>query len=94
VTSSVVTLSVTASLPTFTSFVVNPAGTEATLQFSTSDPFDTTNSFTLQSTTNIAATPNSGFTNVPSVSFTGSNGVFQVEIPTSGPDSFYRLLHN
>jgi len=94
VTSSVVTLAVTVAPPSFTTLSLNTAGTEATLNFTTGNPFDTTNSFTLQSTTNLANTPNSGFTNVTGTVFTLTGGVFSAQTPTSGPATYYRLLHN
>ncbi len=93
VTSSVVTLTVLAPAPEFTGVTLSPDGTQAILTFSTSNPYDTTNSFTLQNSTNLAE-PNSGFTNVTGVNFALTNGVFTVPAPTNGPDSYYRLLHN
>jgi len=94
VTSSVVTLVVTVSPPDFTELSLNTSGSLATLSFTTSNPFDTTSSFTLQSSTNLANTPNAGFTNVTGTVFTLTGGVFSAQTPTSGPATYYRLLHN
>jgi len=93
VTSSVVTLTVLVPPPDFTGVTLSLDGTEAILTFTTANPYDTTNSFTLQSSTNLANV-NSGFTNVTGVNFALTNGVFTVPAPTNGPVSFYRLLHN
>jgi len=93
VTSSVVTLTVLVPAPDFTGVTLSPDGTQAILSFTTANPYDTTSSFTLQSSTNLANV-NSGFTNVTGVNFALTNGVFTVPAPTNGPVSFYRLLHN
>jgi hypothetical protein len=94
ITSSVVALSVVVPPLEFTTLSLNPSGTEATLQFTSGNPFDSTNSFTLQSSTNLAGVPNDGFTNVTGTTFTLSSGVYSVQTPTSGSATFYRLLHN
>lgn len=79
--------------PTITGARFN--GTNFTLEFTVGDQYDTTNSFTLESSTNLAAT-NDGFTQVTSgVTFVTNDGSITVTVPTnSAPDTFYRLLHN
>jgi hypothetical protein len=81
--------------PKVTEFSLSANGSSALLQFSTADEFDTTNSFVLQNSTNLAEADNYGFTNiVPTPSFISvTSGVFSVEAPTNGVASFYRLLH-
>jgi hypothetical protein len=93
VTSAPVTLTVVVpSSPKITNFGLSSDGASAVLQFTTSDQFDTTNSFFLQNSTNLANPDNAGFTNVfPAPSFTLTAGVFTVQTPTNGVASFYRL---
>jgi hypothetical protein len=93
VTSSVVTLTVIVPPPDFTGVTLSANGSQAILTFTTGNPYDTTNSFTLQSSTNLASV-NSGFADVTGVAFALTNGVFTVPAPTNGPVTFYRLLHN
>ncbi len=81
--------------PTITSIGLSPDGTSAILQFTSPSGSDTTNSFTLQNSIDLANPIDFGFTNVvPAPSFTLSNSVFTVQTPTNGGASFYRLLHN
>ncbi len=80
--------------PKITGFALNPDGTSAILQFTSADQFDTTNSFVLQNSTNLADPINAGFTNVvPAPGITLISNVFSIDIPTSGDASFYRLEH-
>jgi hypothetical protein len=91
-----VTLTVVApSSPKITEFGLSADGSSAILQFSSPDEFDTTNSFILQNSTNLADPVNAGFTNIlPAPDFLSvTSGVFSVEAPTNGVASFYRLLH-
>jgi hypothetical protein len=69
------------------------SGSKFGFQF-TGDPYDTTNSFNLQVSTNLAL-PLDGFTNTSSATFTVTNGTFTVQIATNGAatDTFYRLQH-
>jgi hypothetical protein len=63
------------------------------IQFTSTNPSDTTNSYNLQNSTNLASSPHAGFTNV-TAAWSGTNGTFTVQIPTnSAPDSYYRLQH-
>jgi hypothetical protein len=93
VTSSVVTLAVTVLPPDFTGVSLSVDGSTASLLFTTGNPFDGTNSFTLQVSTNLAGV-NSGFTNVVGATIIATNGGFEAQTATSGPAAFYRLLHN
>jgi hypothetical protein len=80
---------------TITSFALSTNGASVVLQFTSPDQFDTTNSFILQNSTNLANPDNAGFTDVvPAPAFTLKAGVFTVQAPTNGVASFYRLLHN
>jgi hypothetical protein len=66
----------------------------ALIQFTTPNSLDTTNSFYLQISTNLANPDDAGFTNVSSATFTEASGVFTVEVPTNSAEgNFYRLLH-
>jgi hypothetical protein len=60
-----------------------------TLSVTSTNAFDTTNSFTLQSS-GVVTGP---YTNDTSASFTGSNGSFQITVPHTGDAMFYRLIH-
>lgn len=68
-------------------------GSQIAIQF-TGDAYDTTNSFNLQSSTNLALA-NEGFTTVSGASFTVTNGTFTADVTTNGAamDTFYRLQH-
>jgi Immunoglobulin I-set domain len=81
------TLTVNVPLPpTFST--VSLVGTNVVLSFGSPNPFDTTTSFILQSSTVVQGP----YTNTPGV-FTGSSGSFQVTSPQTGGNRFYRLLH-
>ena len=72
--------------PGFTNAVVS--GGIVTLSFSTTNTFDTTSAFILQSAGDVTGP----YTNTPAT-FTGSAGSFQVTAPQTGDKMFYRLLH-
>jgi hypothetical protein len=87
-TSSAAVLTVSVKPPQFTSVTGN--GTSLTLQFNSSDAYETTNSFTLQSSPNV----NGPYTNTPATITTNASG-FQIVVPESSTGNmFYRLLHN
>lgn len=72
--------------PTFTG--ITYVQTNANLQFTSTDIYDTTNSFTLQSSTVVTGP----YTNTPAT-VTFSGGVFQIVLPQTNATKFYRLLH-
>jgi len=94
VTSAVVMLVVIPPSPTFTGVGLNTNGTQVVLTFTTADPDATTNSFILQTSTNLSNTNNDGFTNTTGATFSLSNGVFTVLAPTNGAAAFYRLIQS
>jgi hypothetical protein len=72
---------------------VSLAGGNVVIQFTTPNPSDTTNSYNLQNSTNLASSPHAGFTNV-TATWSGTNGTFTVQIPTNAAaGSYYRLQH-
>ena len=81
------TLTVNAPPPTFSTISI--AGTNVVMGFSTSNPFDNTGSFTLQS----AGLVQGPYTNAPGT-VTGGSGTFQITSPQTGETMFYRLKHN
>jgi hypothetical protein len=81
------TLTVNAPPPTFSTISI--AGTNVVMGFSTSNPFDNTGSFTLQS----AGLVQGPYTNAPGT-VTGGGGTFQITSPQTGETMFYRLKHN
>lgn len=97
-------------LPPPPSFITNLStnGHNVVIGFYSGDPYDTTNSFYVQGTTNLtggiggangslASANNWGFTNITgaSLTFTLSGTNFTVTVPTNGvtPYQFYRVLH-
>jgi hypothetical protein len=72
--------------PTFTGIAYNQ--TNATLKFTSTDIYDITNSFLLQSSTVVTGL----YTNTPAT-VTFSGGVFQIVLPQTNATRFYRLLH-
>jgi hypothetical protein len=59
----------------------------------TGDPYDTTNSFNLQESTNLANPSNAGFVDI-NAAWTVSAGVFTVQLPTNNAvNAFYRIQH-
>jgi hypothetical protein len=83
------TLVVSAPQPAFSNIALS--GTNALLNFSTTDPFDNTGSFTLQSSGNVQGP----YTNTTTATITGSAGSFQFKVPlTTNTTIFYRLKHN
>ncbi len=80
-------LAVLIPAPTFST--VSLVGTNVVLSFSSTNAYDTTNAFTLQS----SAIVQGPYTNTPAT-FTISGGGFEVTAPQSGTNVFYRLLHN
>jgi hypothetical protein len=94
VTSVPVTLVVVApSSPKITSFGLPANGTNAVLEFTSPDQFDTTNSFNLQVSTNLDNPSNAGFVDDTNVVITETSNVFTITIPTNAETSFYRLQH-
>jgi hypothetical protein len=85
------------SSPKITGIALTNNGATVALTFTSIDQFDTSNSYNLQVSTNLASTPHAGFTNVAGAVFGGTfgvtNGTFTVLIPTNGPASFFRLQH-
>ena len=79
-------LTVIVAPPAFTNAVVS--GGIMTMSFSTTNAFDTTSAFILQS----AGVVTGPYTNTPAT-FTGSAGAFQVTAPQTGDQMYYRLLH-
>jgi hypothetical protein len=68
------------------------SGGNEVIQFA-GDPYDTTNSFNLQVSTNLANPSNAGFVDV-NAAWSLSGGVFTVQLPTNNPvNSFYRIQH-
>ena len=82
------TLTVTAPQPHITS--VSIVGGNAVGNFTTSNLFDNTGSFTLQSSQDVRGP----YVNV-AAGFTGGSGTFQFTVPTAAnATTFYRLIHN
>ncbi len=82
------TLTVVAPQPTFSG--VSLVGTNAVMTFTTPNGFESTNSFTLQSSV-VVQGPYANVTGIVS----GSGGTFQVTVPrTTNSSMFYRLKHN
>jgi hypothetical protein len=68
------------------------SGGKEVIQF-VGDPYDTTNSFNLQVSTNLDNPTNAGFVDV-NAAWSVTSGVFTVQVPTNNPvDSFYRIQH-
>lgn len=87
--------SLTVAIPSSPSLTgVSLSAGNAIIQFTTPNSLDTTNSFYLQISTNLANPDDAGFTNASSAIFTEASGVFTVEAPTNSAEgNFYRLLH-
>lgn len=82
------TLTVSAPQPVISN--VSIAGTNAVLNFTTTNPYDNTGSFTLQSS-KVVQGP---YTNTAAV-LVGGSGAFQFSVPlTTNATMFYRLQHN
>ena len=82
------TLTVNAPQPAFSS--VSLVGTNALLNFTTTDPYDNSGSFTLQSSVNVQGP----YANTAGT-ITGAAGSFQFKVPlTTNSTMFYRLIHN
>jgi hypothetical protein len=64
------------------------SGTNVNLSITSTNSFDTTNAFILQSSPVVTGP----YTNTPAI-FSGSAGTFQVTVPQAGDIMFYRLLH-
>lgn len=86
--SSPAVLTVSIPAPTFSSAAISLSGGNLVLSFSSSNSFDTTNAFILQSSPVVTGP----YTNTPA-SFSGTPGKFQVTAPAKGTDMFYRLAH-
>jgi len=70
---------------------VSQVGNNTVGTFTSADPYDTTASFTLQSSVVVQGP----YTNNPAAMFSGSNGNFQFSVPfTTYSTTFYRLKHN
>jgi len=72
--------------PSFTGFGL--VGTNSSFTFTSTDIYDTTNSFILQSATNVTGP----WTNI-ATTVSSNAGEFQVVVPKKGPTEFYRLEH-
>jgi len=71
---------------------VNVNGGTVTIDFTSSDTADTTSSFVVQSTSVLATTPPSSFSDVnPAANITGAASSFQATVSTSGSPQFYRV---
>jgi hypothetical protein len=92
VTSSVASLTVIPPSPTFIGSALTTNASAVVLMFTTADVSASTNTFTLQVSTNLASTVNSGFVKVTNAVFSVSNGIYKVQAPTNGPAAFYRLI--
>ena len=79
-------LTVIVPAPTFSTVVNN--GANVVLSFGSTNAFDNTNGFILQSTPDLTLS----FTN-SAATFTTNAGGFQVTVPQNGSNMFYRLLH-
>ena len=84
--SSAGVLTVLVPPPTFST--VKLAGTDLVLSFTSTNIYDTTNAFILQSSPVVEGP----YTNSPA-SFIFTNNAFQVTVPEVGGNMFYRLLH-
>jgi len=84
--SSAGVLTISVPAPTFTT--AGLSGANLLLKFTSPNSFDTTNAFILQSSPVVTGP----YTNFPA-SFSGSPAAFQVAVPVTGGDRFYRLLH-
>jgi len=81
-------LAVIAPSPTFGT--VSLVGANAFLNFTTTNPYENTNSFTLQSSVLVTGP----YVNTPGT-ITGASGSFQFKVPvTTNNTMFYRLVHN
>jgi len=80
-------LTVIATQPAFSSLSLS--GTNALLNFTSTDPYDNTASFTLQSSVNVQGP----YANTAGT-ITGAAGSFQFEVPMTNSAMFYRLKHN
>ncbi len=74
--------------PSFSAIALANTNTAITLEVKSTDIYDTTGSFILQS----APTVIGPWTNLSSAFATNSGG-FTVTTPTNGPVEFYRILH-
>ena len=81
------TLKVIVPAPAFSTVTLTPDGSEAVLAFGSTNVYDTTNAFILQS----SAVVQGPYTNTPAT--VSSNGTFQILVPQAGGNMFYRLLH-
>jgi hypothetical protein len=84
--SSAGVLTVLVPPPTFSAVAL--AGTDLLLSFTSTNIYDTTNAFILQSSPVVEGP----YTNSPA-SFIFTNNAFQVTVPQVGGNMFYRLLH-
>ena len=75
--------------PTISS--VSVSGGNLTVTFTSTNPYDTSSSFVLVSSSNVGA-PLSTWTITPAT-FSGTNPTFQVVVPQTGDTMFYRLRH-
>ena len=86
--SSTGVLTITVPAPSFSTVVPDGSG-NLTLTFGSTNGFDTTNAFILQSSANVAGP----YTNTPATFVPGPAGSFQVTVPPVGVNMFYRLRH-
>jgi hypothetical protein len=91
-------LNVTSPPPNITSITATNGGSpgNVVMTFTSSNPFDTTSSFTVLSSGIVVSNdppPYASYTNNATAVISGSNPNFTVVVPRSGPTMFYRLLH-
>ena len=87
-TNSVI-LTVSVPPPTFTPGGASLVGGNMMLAFSSTNIYDTTNAFILQS----CGVVNGVYTNTPATFTTSGTGLFEVTTPQTDPGMFYRLAH-
>ncbi|MEO5804029.1 MAG: immunoglobulin domain-containing protein [Verrucomicrobiota bacterium] len=87
--STVGTLTVFIPAPTFAPGAVSLVGSDVVMSFGSTNIYDGTNAFTLQS----SAVVEGPYTNTPATFTTSGGGTFQVTTPQAGGNVFYRLMH-
>ena len=80
-------LAVVVPPPSFSAITLSADGTSALLAFGSTNVYDTTNAFLLQSSPLVEGP----YTNTPAS--IGTNGTFQIVVPQAGGNMFYRLQH-
>ena len=82
-------LTVLIPAPTFSPATASFVGTNVVLSFVSTNIYDTTNAFNLQSSTVVEGP----YTNTPASFTTPGDGTFQVTTPQGGTNEFYKLMH-